>query len=119
METGNSQKNLDSLGWDTLEERRLRTKLTVFHKGRLGTFDIPTDHLILKTRQTRRGGGGPTYQREFSSVDGHIHSFYPSATRLWNNLPVDLRNCDKGDIFASKIKLINISELRRNLKAID
>ena len=75
--------------------------------------------LILKTRQARQGGGGPTDQREFSSVDGHIHSFYPSVTRLWNNLPVDLKNCDKGDIFASKIKMINISELRRNLKAID
>ena len=119
METGNSQKNLESLGWETLEERRLRTKLTLFHKGRLGAFDIPTDHLILKTRQTRRGGGGPVYQREFSGVDGHIHSFYPSVTRLWNNLPIDLRNCDKGDIFASKIKKINVSELRRNLKAID
>jgi len=58
METGNSQKNLESLGWETLEERRLRTKLTLFHKGKLGAFDIPTDHLILKTRQTRRGGGG-------------------------------------------------------------
>ena len=75
--------------------------------------------MILKTRQTRQSRGGPTYQREFSSVDGHIHSFYPSAARLWNNLPVDLRNCDKGDVFASKIKMINISELRRNLKAID
>jgi len=75
--------------------------------------------LILKTRQTGLGGVGPVYQREFSGVDGHIHSFYPSVTRLWNNLPIDLRNCDKGDIFASKIKKINVSELRRNLKAID
>ena len=65
METGNSQKNLETLGWDTLEERRLRTKLTIFQKGRCGEIDIPTDHLTLKTRPTRRGGGGPTYQKEF------------------------------------------------------
>ena len=88
METGNSDRNVKSLGWETLEERRLQSKLTVFQKGRLGQIDIPTDHLILKTRPTRRGGDGPTYQREFSSIDSHIASFYPSSTRLWNNLPL-------------------------------
>jgi len=30
METGNSLKNLETPGWDTLEERRLKTKLTKF-----------------------------------------------------------------------------------------
>ena len=30
MESGNTIKNLESLGWDTLEERRLKTKLTIF-----------------------------------------------------------------------------------------
>ena len=119
METGNSQKNLETLGWDTLEERRLRTKLTIFQKGRLGDIDIPTDHLALKTRQTRRGGGGPTYQKEFSKVDGHIFSFYPSTTRLWNNLPVDLRNCDKMDNFTNGLNKINVSKLRRSLQSID
>ena len=108
-----------TLGWDTLEERRLRTKLTIFQKGRFGDIDIPTDHLALKTRQTRRGGGGPTYQKEFSKVDGHIFSFYPSTTRLWNNLPVDLRNCDKIDNFTNGLNKINVSNLRRSLQSID
>ena len=119
MESSNSSANLKSLGWDTLEERRLQTKLSIFQKGRLGDIDIPTDHLVLKTRQTRRGGDGPTYQREFSTIDGHIHSFYPSTARLWNNLPLDLRSCNKSESFVNKLKTINLSDLRRSLKSID
>ena len=119
MESGNSAANLKTLGWDTLEERRLQTKLSIFQKGRLGDIDIPTDHLILKTRQTRRGGDGPIYQREFSSIDGHIYSFYPSTARLWNNLPLDLRLCTKSDSFANKLKTLNLSDLRRSLRSID
>ena len=119
MESGNSAANLKTLGWDTLEERRLQTKLSIFQKGRLGDIDIPTDHLILKTRQTRRGGDGPIYQREFSSIDGHIYSFYPSTARLWNNLPLDLRLCNKSDSFANKLKTLNLSDLRRSLRSID
>ena len=119
METGNTSKNLNSLGWDTLEERRLKTKLTIFQKGRLGDIDIPTDHLALVTRPTRRGGGGPTYQKEFSNVEAHRSSFYPSTTRLWNKLPVELKTCDNMDFFTNKIKNINISELRHNLLTID
>ena len=44
MESGNSLINIKSLKWDTLEERRLRAKLTVFQKGRFGILSIPTDH---------------------------------------------------------------------------
>ena len=119
MEAGNTSKNLNSLGWDTLEERRLKTKLTIFQKGRLGDIDIPTDHLALVTRPTRRGGGGPIYQKEFSNVEAHRSSFYPSTTRLWNKLPVELKTCDNMDFFTNKIKNINISELRHNLLTID
>ena len=119
MEDSNTAANLESLGWDSLEERRLQTKLSIFQKGRLGDIDIPTAHLVLKTRQTRRGGDGPIYQREFSAIDGHIHSFYPSTTRLWNNLPLDLRLCNKSDKFVNKLKTINLTELRRSLRPID
>ena len=57
MESGAHRFNLDllGLGWPKLEERRLQTKLTLFKKARLNLIDIPTDHLAIKTRQTRQG----------------------------------------------------------------
>ena len=43
MESGNTLINLKNLGWDTIEERRLQTKVTIFQKGRLGDIGILTD----------------------------------------------------------------------------
>ena len=61
MEPGNSQLNLQNLGWQTLEERRLQAKLSTFQKARLNILDLPLDHLKFKNRQTRLGGDGPMY----------------------------------------------------------
>ena len=82
METGNTSLNLDILEWPKLAERRLQTKLNLFQKARLKLIDIPTDHLDFKSRPTRQGGEGQTYQRNFSKVDSHIFSFYPHTTHL-------------------------------------
>ena len=47
MESGNSLINIKSLKWDTLEERRLRAKLTVFQKGRLGILTLELFIILL------------------------------------------------------------------------
>ena len=111
METGNTQFNLDSLEWPKLQERRLENKLTLFQKARLNLVDIPTDHLNLRQTRTRQGGGGPTYDRTFSKIDAHIHSFYPQSSALWNRLPPDLRTSEDLDIFSKGIKNIDLMAL--------
>ena len=116
MENGNTKLNLETLGWDTLEERRLKTKLITFQKARLKFIDIPTEHLALKNRQTRRGGDGPVYEREFSKIDCHIHSFYPSASRLWNLLPADTRQTVDISKFSNSIKKTSLTNLKNSCK---
>ena len=119
MESGNSLANIKSLGWKTLEERRIDNKLGILKKGLLGKIDIPTDRLKLKTRQTRRGGGGPMFVREFSKIDSHRNSFFPSTTPLYNNLPLDIRMCTDMNEFARRLSKINLVELRDSLSFTD
>ena len=114
MEHGNTKINLDKLGWPTLEERRLQTKLVTFQKARLDLIDIPTEHLAFKTRQTRQGGDGSTYQRLFSDIDGYIYSFYPHTTLIWNSLPLNIRLCEDINIFSKEINCINLTNLKNN-----
>ena len=45
------------------------------------------------------------YSREFSPVDGHIYSFFPSVMRLWNQLPTEVKSCN---VDSSKININNI-----------
>ena len=112
METGNTKLNLDTLGWPTLEERRLQTKLITFQKSKLNLIDIPTDHLKLKSRQTRQNENGLTYHREFSKINSHLYSFYPHTTLLWNHLPPDTKNLTNIDDFSDKIKSLNLTAIK-------
>ena len=115
METGNSKLNLDRLGWPTLEERRLQTKLITFQKCRLKHIDVPTDHLTFKIRQTRLGGDGQTYQRIFSDIDGHIYSFFPHTSLLWNLLSPEVRMSTNVDFFTTQVKSLSLVDLKNKL----
>ena len=116
MESGNSDLNLKTLGWDKLEERRIRNKLIYFQKARLKLIDIPAEHLRLKTRPTRSGGDGPAYMREFSGIDGHRFSFFPDTLNIWNNLPSNIRTCEDINLYSTKIQEINLTSLRYNTR---
>ena len=115
METGNSARNLQKLGWQSLEERRLQTKLITFQKSRLGLLDLPLDHLTLKNRRTRLGGDSPAYAPHFSPVDGQFYSFFPQTTQLWNRLPLDTRTCDDIKVFSSDIKKSDLCNIKRTM----
>ena len=115
MESGNSRQNREDLGWQTLEERRLMTKLLLFQKSRLNQIDIPLDHLRFKTRQTRQGGDGLTYHRDFSRIDGHIFSFYPHTTLLWNHLPPELRGISDMDTFSDMLKSTDLTAIKHSM----
>jgi len=119
MESGNTATNLNLLGWKTLEERRIGNKLNIFKKGLVGKIDIPTNNLILNKRQTRRGGGGPQYSREFSKIDAHRNSFFPSITRLYNKLPLEIRLCQDMEKFSDLVSKIDLVALRNSLTYTD
>ena len=97
-----------TLGWDTLEERRTRSKLTTLHKARTGAIIIPMDDLLVINPDsgTRKSSH---YFIPYSSVDCHLHSFYPTSIRLWNDLPPNLKSPMPLDSFKSSLNKINIT----------
>ena len=112
LETGNSETNRKTLGWDSLEERRQQIKLTTFHRSRLKLLDVPTDHLRLNPRQSRRHDG-PCYTHLSSNVNSHKFSFYPTAILLWNNLSPELKFTESKDDFSKGIKIYNLTSLKK------
>ena len=118
MEQGESKKNLVSLGWETLEERRLKNKLITFHKARLNLIELDTQQLTFKRRSTRLGGGELAYNRPNSAIDSHIFSFFPSTINLWNHLPATVKSCEDIDTFINLLKSINLTSLKYSSRAI-
>ena len=117
-ETGNSDKNLKTLGWDTLEERRLKNKVITFHKARLKLIDVDIGQLTFKKRATRLGGGDLAYNRPNSAVDSHRFSFFPSTINLWNHLPATIKSSEDIDTFSNSINNINLTSIKYNMSAV-
>ena len=119
MEHGNSEKNLKNLGWNTLEERRLQLKLTTFKKAHLNLLELPLENLQPKTRRTRQGGDGLSYQRPFSPVNSYMNSFFPTTTQIWNFLPAETRSCSDINAFNSEIKKLNLTQIKHSLPSVN
>ena len=105
---GNTAKNMNTLSWHPLSERRARSKLITFFKARAGAIEIPLDDLTPVGRVTRHSQH--SLQIPQSSVDSHLHSFFPSTIRLWNNLPQHIKACDSVASFRSKIEMHTIRD---------
>ena len=89
---GSTKKNMGTLGWVPLSERRARIKITTLHKANTGIIEIPLDDLTPVGRVTRHNAGN--FQIPQSSVDSHLYSFFPNTIRLWNNLPQHIKACE-------------------------
>ena len=87
---GNTAKNMTTLGWVPLEERRARSKLLLLFKARTGDIDVPINDLIMSSRVIRNSLHS-NYLVPHSSVNSHLYSFFPSTIRLWNSLPLSAK----------------------------
>ena len=80
---------LNHLNWDTLQQRRLRTKAIMMYRIINGLVAIEPPpfmhHLGAATRGQQHKYIVP-YSR-YSRTTVHKESFFPSTPRLWNQLP--------------------------------
>ena len=81
-EHGETNKNMETLGWPPLEERRAKIKLNMLFKIKNDIVHIPKDDLVSSYRKPLN------YFVPQSNVDAHLYSFFPSTIRSWNSLPV-------------------------------
>ena len=87
---------LESLNWDTLRERRAKSKLLNLHK-------ILFNELLIDNFDELRMSISNRIFGIASNVDSHRFSFFPSTTRLWNNLDTEVRNMSDYNQFRSHI----------------
>ena len=93
------------LKWKSLKERRAKSKVTMIFRARKQLCHIPTEDLRLNNnKRTHRASNSYDIPRSRTNV--HLYSFYPSAIRLWNHLPENIKATSSLDSF--KIKLSNI-----------
>ena len=84
--TSSPSQMIADLGWETLCHRRANAKLVMMYRITYGLIDIPGP-AFLHPSTLRTRGNTLRYLVPYSRTDAYRHSFFPSAIRLWNQLP--------------------------------
>jgi hypothetical protein len=100
--TSSVSEMIKTLGWETLENRRLQSRLSFLHSYCHKTIDIP------ETIATRARGVNINYQIINPVLRCYNNSFVPTTVRQWNSLPPHIRNEVDATKFKSKLNNINL-----------
>ena len=73
------------LGWDTLEQRRLKSVVTMGYKIVNNLVAVPSTQLKPNTRGTR--GNGKKFHQIYAGTNYYKFSFFAMLVPLWNALP--------------------------------
>ena len=79
---------LSSLGWETLEERRIKTRITLLFKIVHGLIAIPATQ--LRPSNSRMRGHQMRYHPITARTKYYSTSFFPATSNHWNKLLEDL-----------------------------
>ena len=104
---GRTNIHMKTLGWIPHCKTRNRTKIINLYKGLNGLLEIPIHQYQLRSsRIETRQSGYQIFDIPQSKVDSHLHSFFPSTFRLWNNLPNSIKLINNIDTFKNALQFI-------------
>jgi len=93
---------LEHQSWPSLEQRRTHFKLLMLLKLIYHLVEIPSITLTSLTSCTR--GHNHRFTIPPIRTESYLHSFLPSAVKLWNNLPQSLIKIDNIDDFKKALE---------------
>ena len=102
--TSSASAILEKLKLPPLKERRSTQKAVMMHKIINCQIDItPRPGLVTPITHTSRGHSSKIRVPQ-SRTDGYLHSFFPSAIRLWNSLPESAVSAPTPSAFKSSVE---------------
>ena len=78
---------IKDLKWDTLQNRRTASRLTVLHKARHGLLALPVNQLLQPSLRQSRHTHPDSYQIITCKKEVYKHSYLPKTVIDWNKLP--------------------------------
>lgn len=94
---------IKQLGWDTLEQRRLLSQLTMFYKIQQGLIGISLPPEVCPLDRVSRLPNVSPYRHIQSNCNIYKFSFYPRSIVIWNQLPIRNLPLQSNLIFKSTI----------------
>jgi hypothetical protein len=93
---------INTLKWESLEQRRAKARLALFYKIISSAIAIPMPSCILLPNRPRPGFPHQ-FQMIFASTESFKNSYFPRTVRQWNTLPPSLATLDTFTQFKSAL----------------
>ena len=92
---------LSDLQWNTLQQRRMQSKTVMLYTVVHQLVSIPVTPFLISARALR--GHNMRFLIPQSTVSVHLYSFFPSAIRIWNQLPSSLVSAPSLETFRDQL----------------
>ena len=104
--TGNHKAAIN-LGWQSLENRNIDTRLATFYIIIYGLVAVPLPSYFEHPEVYTRHMYSLSYRQIHTSVCSYKYSFFPISIVLWNRLPADLVLVPDLDPFKTGVSKVN------------
>jgi hypothetical protein len=81
---------MHTLSWSTLQERRLKARLQMFHKIVNDKIEIPYENILIKSQSKTRSTHNQTFRQIQCNKDSYNFSFFCRTIKDWNQLPKNI-----------------------------
>ena len=101
--TSSVTQMLEALLWTELQQHRKRAKVIILHLVAIS----PEPYLIPRGVAQKTRGNDTRFLLPYSMIQSHQQSMFPSAIRLWNELPtavVTATNCCRNCFHLGRIQ---------------
>ena len=96
---------IHSLGWRSLQARRVDAKLVLFYKIVNGLVAIPiSTYLTPVIRKDSTFHNTQAFLTYTTTIDYFMHSFFPSTIKLWNHLPENIVSLPNLDTYKTQVQ---------------
>lgn len=99
---------LQVLNWDTLQERRAKTKAVMFYRIVNGLIAIPADEHLRSIISSTRLGHQQRYLVPYARSETYMKSFFPDTIRIWNGLAPKIVACTTLDSFKREVQSVQL-----------
>ena len=105
-----SSKMVHNLHWDTLQERRARARVLLFHKiQQPGTVAIPMTWFTPSSAVSSTRGPEVKYTLPKSRTNVYLYSFVPAVILLWNSPQMEVVGDIKDhEVFRSSLSAVKL-----------
>ena len=97
---------LNTLKWDTFEERRLKARAVMGYRIVHGLVKIPDEQLIPTIVNTR--GHNEKFHQITARTNYYKSTFFPSFIPIWNSLPSHVASAPTLEAFKSRLTDVHL-----------